>query len=218
MPTNTEPLIIVDIPVDKIVPNQWNPNRQSETVARAHRESIEHFGFLEPVLVRPHPERHGFYEIVNGEHRWNQMRDAGEFDIPAIVRDLNDDQVKKLTIVLNETTGDPDQLLLAELLTDLSSLDDFKVALPYTDRELEKLLAFGAPDAPPVDPPPPDTDDDAVEHEVKLLYSPGRHDEVKGWLKILRKAYGLNDVSDTVYEALRRSALSANQDSKAEGS
>lgn len=205
-----EPLTITDIPIDKIVPNAWNPNRQSDTVARAHKESIERFGFLEPVLVRPHPDQHGMYEIVNGEHRWNQMRAAGAFEIPAIVRELSDDDVKKLTIVLNETTGDPDQLLLAELLSDLSRLDDFKVALPYTDRELEKLLAFGAPEPPATDPPPPD-DDDPVEHEIKLTYSPGRHGDVKGWLKILRKTYGINDVSDCVYEALRRSALQANQ-------
>ncbi len=203
----------------KIHANPWNPNVQSDVVARATRESLQRFGFVEPVLLRPHPEITGEWEIINGEHRWTEAQALGYTDIPTVIEDLTDDEAKKLTVVLNETTGDADVVLLGQLLSELQNLDDFKLALPYTDAELTHLLSIGAEDwdrfgnaDDDPEPPPPDV----VEHEIVLSFTDSnRHDQFRTWIGIIEREWGTSGVTDAVYEAVRRAALEANQDAPA---
>lgn len=208
-------LDIREVSLDDVVPNGWNPNVQNAKVAKAERESIETFGFIDPVLVRPHPTHEGKFQIVDGEHRWKTLRDLGRTSVPVIVRDLTDEQAKKLTVMMNEIGGDPDQLLLAQLLDDISGMDDFAVGLPYSEKELAKMLAFAQE-------PEPDTggsddgggaaaDDESVEKEVVLVYGNKRHDDFQNWVGIVARDYGMKAVSDVVLEAVRREALRVNQ-------
>lgn len=133
----TDPLTIVHVPIDSLRPNPWNPNEQTPRVNEAVRESIEEFGFLDAVLVRPHPD--GGYEIVDGEHRWDAAKDAGLDTVAVTVRHLTDTQAKRLTIILNETRGQADAVGLATLLAGLADempLDQLILGLPYTPDEL----------------------------------------------------------------------------------
>lgn len=203
------------MPIGLLEPNDWNPNQQSPRVQEAERESIEAFGFIDPIFVRPHPAKEGVYQIIDGEHRWRTMTDLGRTEVPVIVRDLTDEQAKKLTVILNETRGDADMILLSSLLADLSSLDDFKVGLPYTDRELAKILALSEP--PEEDEIGGAGDGEAeqerepVEHEVVLTFAPDRYEDVRGWLTVVGKQHGKRSVSDVVYEALRVAAREATE-------
>lgn len=210
--TTAAALEIVQVPVDLIDRNPWNPNVQSETVKRATGESLTRYGFVEPVLLRPHPNDPGRFQIVNGEHRHAQAAELGYSTIPAVVRDLSDDDAKKLTIILNETTGDADVVLLGQLLAELQLLDDFKIGLPYTDMELEHLLQVADTDWSRFgDPPDPPAHDPLLEREVVLSFTDDQYDSFRGWIVILEKEYGTGGVSDLVFEAVRRAAISANQ-------
>ncbi len=51
--------------------------------------SIAEYGQQVPVLVRPHPDREGRYQIVYGRRRVLAMRDLGQ-PVKALVRDLDD--------------------------------------------------------------------------------------------------------------------------------
>lgn len=51
--------------------------------------SIAEYGQQVPVLVRPHPEKDGKYQIVYGRRRVLAMRDLGQ-PVKALVRDLDD--------------------------------------------------------------------------------------------------------------------------------
>ena len=53
------------------------------------RQSIETYGQQVPVLVRPHPEEDGAYQIVYGRRRVLAARDLG-LKIKAMIRDLDD--------------------------------------------------------------------------------------------------------------------------------
>lgn len=53
------------------------------------RNSIAEYGQQVPVLVRPHPEREGRFQIVYGRRRVLAMRDLGQ-TVKALVRDLDD--------------------------------------------------------------------------------------------------------------------------------
>ena len=52
-------------------------------------ESIEQFGVLNPVIVRP--KENGGYEIISGHRRCHAAERAGLDTVPAIVRNLDDD-------------------------------------------------------------------------------------------------------------------------------
>ena len=47
-------------------------------------------GVTQPILVRPHPEHEGVFEIMAGERRWRAAQEAGLETIPAIVRQTED--------------------------------------------------------------------------------------------------------------------------------
>ncbi len=62
-------------------------------------ESIEQFGVLNPILVRPLED--GKYEIVSGHRRCHASELAGLETIPAIVRNLDDDAATILMVDSN---------------------------------------------------------------------------------------------------------------------
>ena len=79
-------LTIERVDIHQLDPNPWNPNRQSEAVTKATSESIEEFGFIDPVTVRI---VEGRYQIIDGEHRWRQAVEQGHPDIPVVVKPTN---------------------------------------------------------------------------------------------------------------------------------
>ena len=81
-----------------IDPNRGQPReRFEETALRELAESIRAVGVLQPIIVRKTGER---YEIIAGERRFRAARLAGLDEIPAIVRDW--DEQKRLEAALVE--------------------------------------------------------------------------------------------------------------------
>lgn len=81
-----------------IDPNREQPRRRfDETALKDLAESIRAVGILQPILVRATGTR---YEIIAGERRYRAGRLAGLTEIPAIVRDW--DEQKRLEAALIE--------------------------------------------------------------------------------------------------------------------
>ena len=55
-------------------------------------ESIRQFGVLNPIIVRERRRFGDKYEIVSGHRRYEACKRLGKFDIPVIVRELDDDE------------------------------------------------------------------------------------------------------------------------------
>lgn len=207
-------LQIVYLPVAAVHPNLWNPNRQREAVRRAQRESLERYGVIQPITVRPHPERDGEWQIINGEHRWTDAQELGLESLPAIVLDdIDEGDARKLTLVLNETAGDPDAALLGQMLLELKSMqgDDLPLALPYTSDELDHLLEMGG--ALHESPPAQQAKDPNLERQVHLAFLPERHRQFNDLLLVLKTEWSSGSVSDIVFEAVKRAALAAHHGS-----
>lgn len=164
-------LDVLSVPVGTLRPNPWNPNVVGPELETAIRQSVDAFGFIDPVLVRP---VRGGYEIIDGEHRWLAAREEGHTHVDVIVRELTDAEAKKLTIILNEH-GTPDTLKLGNLLADLAGTMDIealRVGLRYDSDALERLVAIGTvgdrsePDERMPEPPkgPPETQPGEVVH------------------------------------------------------
>lgn len=89
--------------LDDIRANPEQPRRTfSEESLAELAASIREQGLLQPVLVRPVPGhgRHS-HEIVAGERRWRAARLAGLTEIPALVREVDDETGFALALVEN---------------------------------------------------------------------------------------------------------------------
>jgi ParB-like chromosome segregation protein Spo0J len=180
------------LPIAKVHPNSWNPNKQSERQFEAEVESILAHGFLAPILVRE--SKNGF-EILDGEHRRKAMSiiiDKGmkgaknvpdlvaAKSIPAIVIEVGDAQAKKLTVIMNETRGRAELGELAILLGSISDEmgDELLTGLPYSEKQLADLLSLSEFDwdkLESIDLPEPaedEDDDDLLSAKIIAHLSP----------------------------------------------
>ena len=66
--------------------------------------SITATGVVQPIVVRPLP--HGRFQLIAGERRWLASQRAGKETIPAIVRQVSDEQAMEMTIVENLQRSD----------------------------------------------------------------------------------------------------------------
>lgn len=82
-----------------IEPNKLQPRRHFDPVALEElSNSIQRHGVMQPIVVTP--KGNGF-ELVAGERRWRASQMAGLSEIPAIVRDMNDQQKLELALIEN---------------------------------------------------------------------------------------------------------------------
>ena len=135
-----EKLTVVEIGVEELTPNPWNPNRMSESMRGKLKAYLQREGFVEPLVVRPLGEG---YQILGGFHRWEIAKELGYQTVPCVVVDVDDQRAKVLTINLNEMKGQSLPSLLASLIHDLSkerTLEDLERQLPYSIAELHDSL------------------------------------------------------------------------------
>jgi ParB family chromosome partitioning protein len=84
----------------ELEPNRGQPRREFDEQALSElADSISQHGVLQPLLVRPLVG--GGYQIVAGERRWRAARMAGLDEVPAVVRELSDEQVMELALIEN---------------------------------------------------------------------------------------------------------------------
>ena len=85
--------------------------------------SIREVGVLDPILVRAiGPQR---FEIIAGERRWRAAQQVGLGEIPALVRELSDQQVALIALVENLQREDLSPLEIAQSLRQL--IAEFKL-------------------------------------------------------------------------------------------
>jgi len=139
------------IPIEKISPNPWNPNEQSEFMKERLSKSMERYGQVVEIIVRETTE--GNYEIIDGEHRYKEALEQGKGEL--IVNNLGkipDDKAKILTMAMNEIHGDRDALKLSKLLNDLSEDESwgiFSEIVPFSALELKTILTLAEDIAAP---------------------------------------------------------------------
>jgi ParB family transcriptional regulator, chromosome partitioning protein len=63
--------------------------------------SIKANGVIQPIVVRPVPDFPHQFEIVAGERRWQAAKLAGLTEIPAVVRELTDQEALALALIEN---------------------------------------------------------------------------------------------------------------------
>ena len=89
-----------EVPTSSIVPNPRQPRQSFDEEALAElAHSIQEFGLLQPIVVRPLGT--GLFELVMGERRWRAAQQANLERIPVIVRSTADDAMLRDALLEN---------------------------------------------------------------------------------------------------------------------
>lgn len=135
-----------NIPLAKIDPNPEQPRAHFAGIEEL-AESIQTEGLIEPIMVRPLAGR---YQIVHGERRYRASKLAGLTDIPAMVRELDEETMFRLSLIENVQR---DALTATEEAASYARLQ----AQGYTQAEIGRIIGKGQ---------------SYVAHKLRLLKAP----------------------------------------------
>lgn len=129
--TGNEPEAVLSISEIVRNPNQPRKTFDEDKLAEL-ADSIRQNGVLQPILVRRKGQK---YEIVAGERRYQASKLAGLKEIPAVVREIDDDKVFQLALIENLQRSD---------LSPIEEAKGYKQLLTsrsLTQEELAKMLS-----------------------------------------------------------------------------
>ena len=97
---------LTSLPVDLLQRGKYQPrvDMRAETLGEL-ADSIKSRGLVQPILVRPLPRpslsESQRYEIIAGERRWRAAQMAGLAEIPAVIRDVPDEDAVAMALIEN---------------------------------------------------------------------------------------------------------------------
>ncbi len=146
------------IKITQIEPNKTQPRTDfDQEKIEALADSIREYGIIQPIVVKLN--KNGFYTIIAGERRWRAARIAGLKEVPALIKEVNEQTEKEITLIenlLREDLNAIEEALGIKELMDLYGL---------TQDEVAKKIGKSRP---------------AVANTLRLLNLP---DEIKALLK-----------------------------------
>lgn len=90
---------ITEIPLDEIQSNPYQPRKTfNDESLKELAESIKEYGIIEPIIVKKTVK--GYY-LVAGERRSKAARLAGLETIPAVIKDLSDEDMMEIALIEN---------------------------------------------------------------------------------------------------------------------
>ena len=117
------------IPIEFITSNPNNPRKTFEDQELSDlADSIKEKGIFQPILVRTKTGKKERYEIIAGERRWRAAQKSGLHEIPAIIREVSDQEAIELAIVENVQRTDLNPIEEATGYAQLSSMNSLSPA------------------------------------------------------------------------------------------
>lgn len=101
-PNRADSNAVHHLPIAHLHPSPFQPRKTIEPQGvQDLAASIAARGVLQPLLVRPDPGAPGRYQIIAGERRWRAAQIAGIHEVPALIRDLSDNDAMMVALVEN---------------------------------------------------------------------------------------------------------------------
>lgn len=82
---------------------EYNPRKANQKKKRELRDSLQKYGFVDPVIVNINPERKDI--VIGGHQRLDEWYELGNDTVPTVELDLSLEDEKELNIRLNRSTG-----------------------------------------------------------------------------------------------------------------
>lgn len=90
---------IVEIPLTEIRSNPYQPRKEFDQQSLSEfAESIKEHGVIQPIIVKKSIKG---YELIAGERRTRASKMAGKDTIPAIVREMSDQEMMEIALIEN---------------------------------------------------------------------------------------------------------------------
>lgn len=91
-----------ELPVDLIQRSRYQPRADfNEEALQELADSIRAQGVIQPVVVRPLAGQPNRFELIAGERRWRAAQLAGLHEVPAVVRDVDDQAAMAMALIEN---------------------------------------------------------------------------------------------------------------------
>ena len=122
-----------------------NANVLSDDLLAKLKAHIKRTGRYPHIIVRPHPEEAGAFQIIDGHHRVEVLRELGHSEARCDIWAIDDRETRLLLATLNRLEGQDVPIRRAQLVHELLSemnLGDLAGLLPETDKQLEELEAL----------------------------------------------------------------------------
>ncbi len=104
---------IAYVDIKDLVPADYNPRKWSDQQLADLKESLKHFGFVDPAIVNSNESRKNI--IIGAHMRVVAAKELGIEKVPVVYVDIADiNKEKELNLRLNKNTGEFDFKLLAE--------------------------------------------------------------------------------------------------------
>jgi len=119
-----------------------NANVMSPDLQAKLQAHIKRTGRYPHLIVRPHPDQPGKYQVLDGHHRLVVLRELGHSEARCDVWQVDDREANLLLATLNRLEGQDQPVRRAQLIHELlgeMNLDDLGGLLPETDRQIEDL-------------------------------------------------------------------------------
>jgi hypothetical protein len=136
------------LPVDQIVPNDWNANEEDEVTFDALVDEVSETGFIDSLTVVPIDD--GTYRIIGGEHRWMAAKASGAQEVPCLIlrgekwRDA--DLQKFVTVRMNVIRGklNPEKFVkLYEEMAEKYGAEALQKMFGFVDKRAFKRIVKG---------------------------------------------------------------------------
>ena len=125
------------VAVSKLIVNPFQPRKIfNEEALKELAESIKEHGIIQPIVVRKKEKK---YEIIAGERRFRAAKLAGLKEVPAIVKEMTEQQMMEVAILENLQREDLTPIEEAEAYSSL--IDN----LNFTQDALAKRLGKSRP-------------------------------------------------------------------------
>jgi len=142
---------IQPIALDKLDAHPDNPNQQSKINFSKLVRNIERTGRYEPLIVRPCPDKVGYFQTINGHHRCHALTKLGHKAADCIVWDIDDKETDILLATLNRLGGSDKlskKLKLLKRLNKRIETAELAKLLPQTAMQIKRLTNLKVPCAP----------------------------------------------------------------------
>ena len=114
---------VQDVEISLIDNNPGQPRKNFDpTAIKELAMSIKEYGVIQPIILKRNGDR---YVIVAGERRFRASKVAGLKNIPAIVREYNEQQVKEIALLENIQREDLNPIETARAMKELLTTYDW---------------------------------------------------------------------------------------------
>jgi hypothetical protein len=119
-----------------------NANRMPSDLFKKLVAHIKQWGDYPPLIVRPHPRLHGEYEILDGHHRAEALRQLGEAFANCEIWNVSDERATLLLLTLNRLHGEDDPQKRGKLFEELARTTDIEDIVKLVPDDVDRITAL----------------------------------------------------------------------------